>query len=193
MGRLYWSAALRGRRLVRHRMGNGDIANALGIRELCKMTESSSLSWEAKEVFQKIKTFNRLPGAGIPLIQLNMRVGSAKTVKKGIPELKSVGLIAETASGDPTLTEKAPRPQSDLRRSARDTDWIIFGEYRDYTRLPRNNGLYMDRFGCDDTDYSVVVKNKGLPSEPVEVGDLSSRQIERDRAVAGLFSHCGGG
>ena len=57
-----------------------------------------------KKVLQKIKSFNRLPGAGIPLIQLNMRVGSAKTVKKGIPELKSAGLITDTASGEPTLT-----------------------------------------------------------------------------------------
>ena len=32
------------------------------------MTESSELSWEAQEVFQKIKSFNRLPGSGIPLI-----------------------------------------------------------------------------------------------------------------------------
>jgi Raf kinase inhibitor-like YbhB/YbcL family protein len=40
------------------------------------------------------------------LIQLNMRVGSAKTVKKGIPELKSAGLITDTASGEPTLTDK---------------------------------------------------------------------------------------
>jgi hypothetical protein len=47
------------------------------------MTDSRGLSWEAQEVLQRIKSFNRLPGAGIPLIQLNMRVGSAKTVKKG--------------------------------------------------------------------------------------------------------------
>jgi hypothetical protein len=73
------------------------------------MAESDGLSWEAKEVFQKIKSFNRLPGAGVPLIQLNMRVGSAKTVKKGIPELKSVGLITDTASGEPTLTEKGSK------------------------------------------------------------------------------------
>ena len=73
------------------------------------MAESGGLSWEAKEVFQKIKSFNRLPGAGIPLIQLNMRVGSAKTVKKGIPELKSVGLITDTASGEPTLTDKGSK------------------------------------------------------------------------------------
>jgi hypothetical protein len=46
----------------------------LGVR---KMTDSGGLSWEAQEVLQKIKSFNRLPGAGIPLIQLNMRVGSA--------------------------------------------------------------------------------------------------------------------
>jgi hypothetical protein len=70
------------------------------------MTDSGGLSWEAQEVFQKIKSFNRLPGAGIPLIQLNMRVGSAKTVKKGIAELKSAGLITDTASGEPTLTDK---------------------------------------------------------------------------------------
>jgi len=70
------------------------------------MTDSSVLSWEAQEVFQKMKSFNRLPGTGVPMIQLNMRVGSAKTVKKGIPELKSAGLITETASGEPTLTDK---------------------------------------------------------------------------------------
>ena len=70
------------------------------------MTDSGGLSWEAQEVLQKIKSFNRLPGAGIPLIQLNMRVGSAKTVKKGILELKSAGLITDTASGEPTLTDK---------------------------------------------------------------------------------------
>jgi hypothetical protein len=74
-----------------------------------KMTDSGRLSWEAQEVLQKIKSFNRLPGAGIPLIQLNMRVGSAKTVKKGIPELKSAGLITDTASGEPTLTDKGYR------------------------------------------------------------------------------------
>ena len=72
-----------------------------------KMTDSGGLSWEAQEVLQKIKSFNRLPGAGIPLIQLNMRVGSAKTVKKGIPELKSAGLITDTTSGEPTLTAKS--------------------------------------------------------------------------------------
>ena len=69
------------------------------------MTDSDGLSWEAQEVFQKIKSFNR-PGASIPLIQLNMRVGGAKTVKKGIPELKLAGLITVTASGEPTLTDK---------------------------------------------------------------------------------------
>jgi len=68
--------------------------------------DSGGLSWEAQDVLQKIKSFNRLPGAGIPLIQLNMRVGSAKTVKKGTPELKSAGLITDTASGEPTLTDK---------------------------------------------------------------------------------------
>ena len=70
------------------------------------MDHSGELSWEAQEVFQKMKSFNRLPGAGIPMIQLNMKVGSAKTVKKGIPELKSAGLITDTASGEPTLTDK---------------------------------------------------------------------------------------
>jgi hypothetical protein len=74
--------------------------------ELCKMADSGALSWEAQEVFQKIKSFGRLPGSGIALIQLNMRVGSAKTVKKGVPELKSAGLITDTASGEPTLTDK---------------------------------------------------------------------------------------
>jgi methionyl-tRNA formyltransferase len=70
------------------------------------MTDDSGLSWEAQEVFQKIKSFNRLPGAGIPLIQLNIKVGSAKTVKKGIRELESAGLITSTVSGEPTLTDK---------------------------------------------------------------------------------------
>ena len=70
------------------------------------MIDSGGLSWEALEVFQKMKSFNRLPGAGIPMIQLNMKVGSAKTVKKGIPELKSAGLITDTTSGEPTLTDK---------------------------------------------------------------------------------------
>ena len=70
------------------------------------MTDSGGLSWEAQEVFQKMKSFNRLAGASIPMIQLNMKVGSAKTVKKGIPELKSAGLITHTASGEPTLTDK---------------------------------------------------------------------------------------
>jgi len=60
--------------------------------------DSSALSWEAQEVFQKIKSFNRLPGAGIPLIKLNMKVGSAKIVKKGVRELESAGLITRTAS-----------------------------------------------------------------------------------------------
>jgi hypothetical protein len=70
------------------------------------MTGSGGLSWEAQEVFQKMKSFSRLPGSGIPMIQLNMKVGSAKTVKKGLSELKSAGLITDTASGEPTLTDK---------------------------------------------------------------------------------------
>ena len=68
--------------------------------------DSGALSWEAQEVFQAIKSFNRLPGVGIALIQLNMKVGNAKTVKKGVQELKSTGLITGTASGEPTLTDK---------------------------------------------------------------------------------------
>ena len=70
------------------------------------MTNNGGLSWEAQEVLQKMKSFNRLPGDGIPLIQLNLRVGSAKTVKKGIPELKAAGLMSDTAFGEPTLTDK---------------------------------------------------------------------------------------
>jgi hypothetical protein len=70
------------------------------------MTGSHWLSWEAQEVFQKMKSFNRLPGASVPLIQLNMAVGSAKTVKRGVTELKSAGLITDSASGEPTLTDK---------------------------------------------------------------------------------------
>jgi hypothetical protein len=69
--------------------------------ELCEMAESGGLSWEAQEVFQKIKSFGRLPGSGVPMIQLSMRVGSARTVKKGIPELKSAGLITDTTSISP--------------------------------------------------------------------------------------------
>ena len=71
--------------------------------------DSSALSWEAQEVFQKIKSFNRLPGAGIPLIRLNIKVGSAKIVKKGIRELESAGLITTTPSGEPMLTGKGYR------------------------------------------------------------------------------------
>jgi hypothetical protein len=78
-------------------------AGTFGVWE---MTNNGGLSWEAQEVLQKIKSFGRLPGSGIPLIQLNMRVGSAKTVKKGISELKSVGLIIDSASGEPMLTDK---------------------------------------------------------------------------------------
>ena len=33
----------------------------------------------------------------------------------------------------------------------------------------------------------------GIPTEFVEVGDLSSWEIEPDRAIADLFSHHGGG
>jgi hypothetical protein len=68
--------------------------------------DSGGLSWEAQEVLQKIKSFNQLPGVGIPLIKLNLRVGSAKIVKKGIRELESAGLITSTPSGEPTLTDR---------------------------------------------------------------------------------------
>jgi len=40
---------------------------------------------------------------------LNIRVGSAKTVKKGIRELESAGLITTTPSGEPMLTGKGYR------------------------------------------------------------------------------------
>ena len=36
-----------------------------------------------------------------------------ETVKKGIPELKSPGLIAKTASGGPTLTDKGHKTSVD--------------------------------------------------------------------------------
>ena len=87
-------------------LGRVSLENANWNKGVRKMTDSGGLSWEAQEVFQKMKSFNRLPGAGIPMIQLNMKVGSARTVKKGIPELKSAGLITDTASGEPTLTDK---------------------------------------------------------------------------------------
>ena len=48
---------------VEPRKGNGDIG-ACGNMELCEMAESGGLSWEAQEVFQKIKSFGRLPGSG---------------------------------------------------------------------------------------------------------------------------------
>ena len=37
--------------------------------DLCKLAENGGLSWEAQEVvFQKIKSFGRLPGSGVSLI-----------------------------------------------------------------------------------------------------------------------------
>lgn len=51
-----------------------------------RMTAIGRASLEVQGAFQRIKAFNRSPGVGIPLIQLNIKVGSAKTVKKGIPE-----------------------------------------------------------------------------------------------------------
>jgi hypothetical protein len=73
------------------------------------MTDSGGLSWEAQEVFQKMKSFNRLPGAGIPLIQPNMRVGSANAQKlveaarilAGVPQamqLRYLGTLFDIAS-----------------------------------------------------------------------------------------------
>ena len=78
-----------------------------------KMTDSGGLSWEAQEVLKKIKSFNRLPGAGIALIQLNMRVGSAKTVKKGIPELNWPASSPTPLRVSRRLLIKATRPQFD--------------------------------------------------------------------------------
>jgi hypothetical protein len=37
--------------------------------ELCEMAESGGLSWEAQEVFQKIKSFGRLPRSGVPVFR----------------------------------------------------------------------------------------------------------------------------
>ena len=45
-----------------------------------------------KKFYKRSRSFDRLPGAGIPLIQLNMRVGSTKTVKKG--DLKRLGALS---------------------------------------------------------------------------------------------------
>ena len=59
-----------------------------------------------KKFYKRSSRLTDCLDARIPLIQLNMRVGSAKTVKKGIPELKSAGLITDSASGEPTLTDK---------------------------------------------------------------------------------------
>jgi hypothetical protein len=43
------------------------------------------------------------------------RVGSAKTVKKGIPELKSAGLITDTALGESTSGKKLYSRTASLR------------------------------------------------------------------------------
>ena len=51
----------------------------------------------------------------------------------------------------------------------------------------------MDKLHFERTDYSVVVKNRAPPSEIVEVGDLSCRQIKPGGAVIDLFSHRGDG
>jgi hypothetical protein len=96
-------------------LGRVSLENVNWNRGVHKTTDSGGLSWQAQEVLQKIKSFNRLPGAGVPLIQLNTRVGSAKTVKKGIAELKSAGLITDTAWGSRCLLIKVTRPQFDPR------------------------------------------------------------------------------
>ena len=76
--------------------------------------ESSGLSWEAQEVLQKIKSFNRLPGAGIPLIKLNLKVGNAKTVKKGIRDSNRLASsLARLRVSRRSLT-KVIRPRSDV-------------------------------------------------------------------------------
>ena len=57
---------------------------------------------------------------------------------------------------------------------------IVLGDHRAIRML--------DKLGFDDSDYSVVVKRQGTPSEPVEVGDLSRRYVKPHRAIADLFS-----
>jgi hypothetical protein len=47
-------------------LGRVSLENVNWNRGVRKMTDSRGLSWEAQEVLQKIKSFNRLPGAGIP-------------------------------------------------------------------------------------------------------------------------------
>ena len=70
------------------------------------MAGSGGLSWEAQEVFKKIKSFGRLPGSGVPLNSIEYEGWQRENCKKGIPELKSAGLITDTAAGEPTLTDK---------------------------------------------------------------------------------------
>jgi hypothetical protein len=52
----------------------------------------------------------------------------------------------------------------------------------------------MQRNNCfDDSDYSFRRREEqGISPESMEVGNLSSREIEPNRAIA-LFSHYGGG
>ena len=49
------------------------------------MTDGGGLSWEAQEVLQKMKSFNRLPGAGVRMIYSNMKVGSARPLRGECP------------------------------------------------------------------------------------------------------------
>ena len=43
------------------------------------------------------------------------------------------------------------------------------------------------------TDFSVVVKSRGKPPNPMEVGSLSRWEIKRSGAVCGIFPDNGGG
>ena len=64
------------------------------------------------------------------LIQLNMKVGSAKTVKKGLPELKTAGLITDTASGEPTLTDKGHKTFSLIHRPTAAAERVFIARFR---------------------------------------------------------------
>jgi hypothetical protein len=55
-------------------LGRVSLENVNWNRGVRKMTDGRGLSWEAQEVLQKIKSFSRLPGAGIPVVQLKVLV-----------------------------------------------------------------------------------------------------------------------
>lgn len=63
------------------------------------------LSWEAKEVFNAIKTLGRNPGTPITLISLGQIVANTTTVQKGVLELEAADFITGTKPGEITLTE----------------------------------------------------------------------------------------